>query len=223
MSLVTKTGLTFMKFLRFIVLIAGSLCTRAYAAEATDLVRVDLPFGVEIGPDGALYVTEIKNHRVLRFDFKSKELTTVAGNGRRGYSGDGGPATSAEMNEPYEVRFDSRGNMLVVEMKNHIVRRIDAESRTIWTIAGTGRVGYGGDGGQAKEATLNQPHSIALDRRDNLYIADITASASCRRMARPRSASRYSVRGRYSLPPMEAIGTTTRCGSRCAKAAVFGG
>jgi DNA-binding beta-propeller fold protein YncE len=63
--------------------------------------------------------------------------------------------------------------MYVVEMKNHIVRRIDAGTRTISTVAGTGRAGFGGDGGPANEAQLNQPHSIALDRDDNLYIADI--------------------------------------------------
>src|SRR5688572_19189053 len=66
-------------------------------------INVGDPFGVEIGPDGALYVTEVRNHRVLRVDLATGELTTVAGCGRRGYAGDGGPATKAELNEPYEV------------------------------------------------------------------------------------------------------------------------
>ena len=67
------------------------------------------PFGVEIGPDGALYICEVSNHRVRRLDLAKSELTTVAGTGRKGYAGDGGPATKALLNEPYEVRFD-KGN-----------------------------------------------------------------------------------------------------------------
>jgi DNA-binding beta-propeller fold protein YncE len=142
-------------------------------AGAAATFNIGLPFGVEIGPGGALYITEIQNHRVLRLDFKTSRISTVAGTGSRGYSGDGGPATRAQMNEPYEVRFDSLGNMYVVEMKNHIVRRIDGKRGVISTIAGSGSAGYSGDGGAATEARLNQPHSIALDRDDNLYIADI--------------------------------------------------
>jgi DNA-binding beta-propeller fold protein YncE len=131
------------------------------------------PFGVEIGPDGALYICEVKNHRVRRLDRKTGELSTVAGCGQIGYAGDGGPATKAKLNEPYEVRFDKAGNMIFVEMKNHLVRKVDAKTGTISTIAGTGKAGYGGDGGPATGAQLSSPHSIALDAADNLYIADI--------------------------------------------------
>jgi streptogramin lyase len=136
-------------------------------------VNVGDPFGVEIGPDGALYITEVRNHRVLRLDLKSGELTTVAGNGTIGYSGDGGPATKAQLNEPYEVRFDSAGNMIFVEMKNHLIRRVDAKTGEISTIAGTGKQGFGGDDGPASKAQFNIPHSIALDAEDNIYVADI--------------------------------------------------
>jgi streptogramin lyase len=134
---------------------------------------VGQPFGVEIGPDGALYICEVENHRVRRLDLKTKELTTVAGSGKLGYGGDGGPATKAELNEPYEVRFDKAGNMLFVEMKNHLVRKVDAQSGTISTVAGTGKVGFGGDGGPATKAQFSSPHSIALDADGNLFIADI--------------------------------------------------
>jgi streptogramin lyase len=134
---------------------------------------VGQPFGVEIGPDGALYICEVENHRIRRLDLKTKELTTVAGSGKLGYSGDGGPATKADLNEPYEVRFDKAGNMLFVEMKNHLVRKVDAQSGTISTVAGTGKAGFGGDGGPATKARFSSPHSIALDADDNLYIADI--------------------------------------------------
>ena len=136
-------------------------------------VNVGDPFGVEIGPDGALYICEVRNHRVLRLDLASGQLTTVAGTGKKGYAGDGGPATSAELNEPYEVRFDSAGNMLFVEMQNQLVRKIDHRTQTISTVAGTGQKGYSGDGGPATKALFSSPHSIALDAADNLYIADI--------------------------------------------------
>lgn len=136
-------------------------------------VNIGQPFGVEIGPDGALYVAEVRNHRVRRLDLRSGELTTVAGCGRQGYSGDGGPAIEACLNEPYEIRFDAAGNLYVVEMKNHVVRRVDAKTKVIDTIAGTGRAGFGGDGGPATKALFRQPHSIALDDGGGLYIADI--------------------------------------------------
>ncbi len=137
-------------------------------------VNVGAPFGVEIGPDGALYVTEVGNHRVFRMDLKSGKLTTVSGCGRQGYSGDGGPATEAELNEPYEVRFDKDGNMYFVEMRNHIIRKVDAKTQIISTVAGTGTAGYGGDGGSATKAQFKNPHSIALDDRGGLYVADIS-------------------------------------------------
>jgi DNA-binding beta-propeller fold protein YncE len=131
------------------------------------------PFGVEVGPDGSLYITEVRNHRVLRLDLSTGQISTFAGSGQKGYSGDGGPATKAELNEPYEVRFDSAGNMLFVEMQNHLIRRVDAKTGAISTVAGTGEPGFGGDGGPATKAQFRQPHSIALDKDDNIYVADI--------------------------------------------------
>lgn len=131
------------------------------------------PFGVEIGPDSALYITEVANHRVRRLDLKTGQLTTIAGCGTIGYSGDGGPATKAQLNEPYEVRFDGDGNMFFVEMKNHLIRRVDAKTGVISTVAGTGKAGYSGDGGPARNARMRTPHSIALDADGNIYVADI--------------------------------------------------
>jgi len=136
-------------------------------------VNVGDPFGVEIGPDRALYITEVRNHRVMRLDLETGRLATLAGNGTKGYSGDGGPANEAQLNEPYEVRFDSTGNMLFVEMQNHLIRRVDAKTGKISTLAGTGQAGFAGDGGPAAKAQFRQPHSIALDKQDNVYVADI--------------------------------------------------
>ena len=130
------------------------------------------PFGVSLGPDGALYVCEIDNHCVRRIDRRTGLISTVAGTGKQGYSGDGGPATRALCNEPYEVRFDGAGNMFFVEMKNHLVRRVDAKTHTISTVAGTGQPGFRGDGGPATEAAMDRPHGCGIDAQGNIFVAD---------------------------------------------------
>ena len=130
------------------------------------------PFGVEFGPDGALYICEVDHHRVRRLDPRTGKLTTVAGNGTKGYSGDGGPATKASLNEPYEVRFDKHGDMVFVEMRNHLIRKVDMKTGIISTVAGTGQEGY--KDGPHDAAQFKQPHSIAIDdKTDTLYVADI--------------------------------------------------
>ncbi|HVX13257.1 MAG TPA: hypothetical protein VHC22_18885 [Pirellulales bacterium] len=170
------------------LLATGTLChgesaieTIAGTGHATDngregpaaRINIDQPFGVELGPDGGLYICEVGQHRVRRLDLASGQVTTVAGSGRLGYSGDGGPATEADLNEPYEIRFDSRGNLFFVDMRGAVVRRVDKQTGHIATVAGVGRPGFDGDGGPATAALLRDPHSIAFDDADRLYIADI--------------------------------------------------
>lgn len=162
-------------------------------------VNIGQPFGVEIGPDRCLYVCEVQNHRVWRVDLSSGRAEVVAGNGQRGYRGDGGPAIEAAMNEPYEVRFDRAGNLLVVEMQNHLVRRVDAKTGRVSTVAGTGRAGFSGDGGQARQAQLRTPHSIALDGEDRIYIADI-GNHRIRRVNRDGTIETVAGDGRKVLP-----------------------
>src|SRR5262249_15159237 len=93
--------------------------------------------------------------------------------GTKGHSGDGGPAKSAQLAAPHEVRFDTKGNLYIDERDNHDVRRVDMKSGIISTVAGTpGKNGYAGDGRPATKTLLNQPHGIVLDRSDNLFICD---------------------------------------------------
>jgi streptogramin lyase len=134
--------------------------------------QLNNPYGITRGPDGALYICDMENHRIRKVA-RDGIITTIAGTGKRGYSGDGSPALHAELNEPYEVRFDKGGNLFFVEMRNHIVRRIDSRTKFISTVAGSGKEGFSGDGGPATKAELRQPHSIQFDGKSCLYICDI--------------------------------------------------
>ena len=128
------------------------------------------PRGVAVDGSGNLYIADSVNHRVRRVD-PGGVITTVAGTGRYGYSGDGGPATGARLNSPDGVVVDGSGNLYIADSVNHRVRRVDPEG-VITTVAGTGDWGYSGDGGPATEARLFSPRGVAVDGSGNLYIAD---------------------------------------------------
>ena len=162
------------------------------------------PFGLVIGPDRGLYWADFGSHRVMRFDFGTRAVSVIAGTGKAGYSGDGGPATSAQMNAPHEVRFDSKGNIFVAERDNHVVRYIDMKSKVISTAAGTGMRGFSGDGGPANQAQLAQPHSIALDRADNVYICDIVNNRVRRIDPKSGIITTYAGNGARDITPDEA-------------------
>lgn len=134
--------------------------------------RINNPFGIVRGPDRALYVCDTDNH-VIRRVAPDGTLTTVVGTGERGFAGDGGPAIKALLNEPYEVRFDSNGNMYFVERMNHVVRYVEANTQTIRTLAGTGQPGFSGDGGPASQARFSHPHSLQFDSQGDLFVCDI--------------------------------------------------
>ena len=139
-----------------------------YAAD-----QVANPYGVVIGPDGAIYFCDLDNQRIRRLDPMTGETTTVAGNGVAAYTGDGGPATSASLNMPHEIQFDEQGHLYIVERDNHVVRRVDAVTGIISTVAGTGTAGFSGDGGPATQAELFRPHSIVFAPDGGLLICDI--------------------------------------------------
>ena len=136
--------------------------------------RLNQPFDLAIDGQGNLFFSDTFNHRVRRIDHATGTITTVAGTGKAGYSGDGGPAVQAELNEPYGVVVDRDGNLFVVDRLNRRVRRIDGQTRTITTVAGDGTKVYSGDGGPGGKAGLVEPNGVALSREGRtLYIADV--------------------------------------------------
>ncbi len=134
---------------------------------------IDNPFGVIIGPDGNVYFCEYLNHSIRKLNLKTGKTIVIAGTGKAGYTGDGGPAMSATFNMPHEIRFDKAGNMYIADMGNHAIRKIDTKTGVVSTVAGTGVAGFSGDGGPAAKALLRQPHSVQLDSQGNLLICDV--------------------------------------------------
>jgi quinohemoprotein ethanol dehydrogenase len=135
--------------------------------------RVNNPYGMALGPDGALYFCDVDNQRIRRLDLATKQVTTIAGTGQRGYRGDGGPATAALLSAPHELAFDSKGDLYFAERDNHVVRKVNMRTGIITTVAGTGKPGFTGDGGPGIEAQLRQPHCVLFDRDGTLLICDL--------------------------------------------------
>ncbi|WP_437200972.1 hypothetical protein [Planctomicrobium sp. SH664] len=135
---------------------------------------LDQPFGMETAPDGSIYFCEYGSHVVRRLDPKTGLISTVAGTpNQQGQAGDGGPATKALLGQPHELRFDADGNWFVSSMTGQTVRRIDRQTGEISTLAGTGEVGFEGDGGPATKAKFSQPISVVLHPTLGVLICDI--------------------------------------------------
>src|SRR3984893_10596563 len=134
--------------------------------------QVNSPVGVVFDSAGNLYIGDYSNSRVRKVNAATGTITTVAGNGTAGYSGGGGPATSAQLNGPEVVALDSAGNLYIAEYGNHRIRKVAAATGIITTVAGNGTQNYSGDGGPATSAALWTPTGVALDSANNLYIAD---------------------------------------------------
>jgi sugar lactone lactonase YvrE len=134
--------------------------------------QVNDVLGLTTGPDGALYFSDSGNHVIRRLDLKTHSLVIVAGNGKKGNTGDGGLATEATLNRPLDVLLDAAGNLYISDSASDVVRRVDAKTKTIQTIAGTGKPGYSGDGGPAVEAEFNYLSGIAFTKDGALLICD---------------------------------------------------
>src|SRR5262249_8398953 len=120
--------------------------------------RLNQPFHCDLDSDSNLYIAEAFNHCIRKVDLRTGVITTVAGTGKKGYPGGGGPATKATFNEIYAVAVDTDGSLYVVDRLNAVIRRVDGRTGLVTTVAGTGTKGYGGDGGPGAKALLREPN-----------------------------------------------------------------
>ena len=134
--------------------------------------QLDLPTALALDAQSNLYLADTRNHRIRRIDAATGLISTIAGNGTQGFSGDNGPATAAAIDSPTGLALDATNNLYLADTHNHRVRRIAALTGSITTIAGTGSLGYSGDNAQAATAALALPHGITIDAAGNLYLAD---------------------------------------------------
>jgi DNA-binding beta-propeller fold protein YncE len=149
---------------------------KGYAGDGGPASRALLngPFDVGFDAHGNLYFSDTFNHCIRRVDARTGVITTCAGCGEPGYSGDGGAATRAHFNEPYGIAVDKAGNIYVADRHNHCVRRVDAISGIVTTFAGNGSSGFAGDDGPASRAGMVEPNGLALDpAQRQLFIADV--------------------------------------------------
>ncbi len=138
------------------------------ATEAT----LNFPSAIAVDADGHLYIADTMNHRIRKVDVDTGLITTIAGTGHHRFSGDGGPATSASLNEPAALALDSKGSLYIADQSNNRIRKIELKTGLITTVAGTGEAAYSGDGQPAIEACLAGPSGLAIDPDGHLYIAD---------------------------------------------------
>jgi sugar lactone lactonase YvrE len=161
--------------------------TRGYSGDGgpATAASLNLPFGQSAPPvgrikfaNGSVYIADTNNSCIRRFDTTTGMIETFAGNGNYGYSGDGGPATAAQLFYPSDVDVDATGNVFIADTYNSVIRKVDTNG-TITTFAGVqydftgdGSIHFAGDGGPATAALLDRPHGIGFDAAGNLYIAD---------------------------------------------------
>jgi sugar lactone lactonase YvrE len=132
---------------------------------------ISSPLDVKADAAGNLYIADYSHHRIRKVN-TAGIITTIAGNGTAGFSGDGGQATAAKINSPTGVTVDATGNLYIADDGNNRIRKVSTAG-IITTIAGNGTAGFSGDGGQATAAGLNAPWDVAIDNAGNLYIPDL--------------------------------------------------
>jgi sugar lactone lactonase YvrE len=133
---------------------------------------LDLPFAVALDGAGNLYIADSSHNRIRKVDAKTQIISTYAGTGVQGYSGDSGLAINASIDSPHGLTIDGAGNLYFADTGNHVIRRIDAATGIITTVVGSGQQGYSGDGQSALAAEMNMPTEVVVDAAGNLYITD---------------------------------------------------
>jgi hypothetical protein len=128
--------------------------------------------GIAVDAAGNIYIADTDNQRIRMVSSTNGNITTVAGNGTGGYSGDGGAAVNAQLANPSGVAVDGSGNLYIADQLNNVIREVSIANKQITTVAGNGTRGYSGDNGAATSAKLNLPFGVAVDAAGNLYIAD---------------------------------------------------
>ena len=151
-----------------IITVAGGGTSRSDNISATS-AALNQPSGVAVDAAGNLYIADSGNNVIRKVS--NGVITTVAGNGTAGFSGDNGPATSAQLYNPDGVAVDSAGNLYIADMNNSRIRKVS--NGVITTVAGTGTAGFSGDNGPVARAQLDSPDGVAVDAAGNLYIADM--------------------------------------------------
>ena len=136
------------------------------------LAALTSPDGLAIDSHDNIYIADGAAHRIRKIDVQRNVITTLAGTGNPGFSGDEGPASAAELSWPFGLAFDDDDNLYVADSGNHRIRKIDLATGIITTVAGSGVQGFEGDDGLAVDATFNSPHGVDVDRHGNVYIAD---------------------------------------------------
>jgi streptogramin lyase len=132
---------------------------------------LNLPHEIRFDSNGDLYIVDMQNHAVRKVDMGSKTITTIAGTGNAGYSGDGGPAKAAQFKQPHSIQFGPNEDLYICDIGNHVIRRIDRDTQTISTFAGTGLPGPTPDGSPLVGTPLKGPRSIEFDRNGDLWLA----------------------------------------------------
>lgn len=139
---------------------------------AATSAKLNNPSAVAVDSSGNVYIADATNNVIRKITASTGIITTIAGTGTAGFSGDGGSATSAELDDPQSVAVDTLGNIFIADTANNRIRQVSASTGDISTVAGDGTQGYYGDGSAATSAELNQPAGVAVDAAENIYIAD---------------------------------------------------
>jgi DNA-binding beta-propeller fold protein YncE len=154
------------------IAIAGS-GQRGYSGDAgpATAASLNMPHEIQFDSAGHLFIVERDNHAVRRVDGRTGTISTIAGTGTAGFTGDHGPAVHAQLRSPHSIVFTPDGRLLICDVGNHRIRRLDMHAGTIETYAGTGERGPTPDGARLHGTPLNGPRTLAFDERGNLYVA----------------------------------------------------